>query len=308
MDQEQLRGEIIYTFDGDEAGRKAALKAFNLDQSFVAQTFVAVESTGLDPCELRQKSGNDAIVALVKSRVPLFEFVIKSTIASFDLNTAEGRVSALRAAAPVVAGIKDVALRPEYTRMLAGWLGADANTVVQAVGAATNSRSRVNLAVEANQPEKKEVLQDTVETSMERECLKLTFQFSDLVKTWFSQLTPDCFSNQKYREIFESISNTELNDISANTAHDATEDENQRALIAALSVEEFKANVDPRYVDSVFARVLEINAGRTIADLKSQLQRLDPATQNQEHDRMFQQLLSIEEFRRALREQSLGTS
>ena len=308
MDQEQLRGEIIYTFDGDEAGRKAALKAFNLDQSFVAQTFVAVESSGLDPCELRQKSGNDAIVALVKSRVPLFEFVIKSTIASFDLNTAEGRVSALRAAAPVVAGIKDVALRPEYTRMLAGWLGADSNTVVQAVGTATNSRSRINLEVEANQPEKKEMLQDTVETSMERECLKLTFQFSDLVKTWFAQLTPDCFSNQKYREIFESISNTELNDISANTAHDATEDEEQRALIAALSVEDFKANVEPRYVDSVFARVLEINAGRTIADLKSQLQRLDPATQNQEHDRMFQQLLSIEEFRRALREQSLGTS
>jgi DNA primase len=308
MDQEQLRGEIIYTFDGDEAGRKAALKAFNLDQSFVAQTFVAVESTGLDPCELRQKSGNDAIVALVKSRVPLFEFVIKSTIASFDLNTAEGRVSALRSAAPVVAGIKDVALRPEYTRMLAGWLGADSNTVVQAVGAASNSRSRVNLAVEANEPDKKEMLQDTVETSMERECLKLTFQFSDLVKTWFAQLTPDCFSNQKYREIFESISNTELNDISANTAHDATEDEDQRALIAALSVEEFKANVEPRYVDSVFARVLEINAGRTIADLKSQLQRLDPATQNQEHDRMFQQLLNIEEFRRALREQSLGTS
>lgn len=308
MDQEQLRGEIIYTFDGDEAGRKAALKAFNLDQSFVAQTFVAVESTGLDPCELRQKSGNDAIVALVKSRVPLFEFVIKSTIASFDLNTAEGRVSALRSAAPVVAGIKDVALRPEYTRMLAGWLGADSNTVVQAVGAASNSRSRVNLAVEANESEKKEMLQDTVETSMERECLKLTFQFSDLVKTWFAQLTPDCFSQQKYREIFESISNTELNDISANTAHDATEDEDQRALIAALSVEEFKANVEPRYVDSVFARVLEINAGRTIADLKSQLQRLDPATQNQEHDRMFQQLLSIEEFRRALREQSLGTS
>jgi len=308
MDQEQLRGEIIYTFDGDEAGRKAALKAFNLDQSFVAQTFVAVESSGLDPCELRQKSGNDAIVALVKSRVPLFEFVIKSTIASFDLNTAEGRVSALRAAAPVVAGIKDVALRPEYTRMLAGWLGADSNTVVQAVGTATNSRSRISLEVEANKPEKKEMLQDTVETSMERECLKLTFQFSDLVKTWFAQLTPDCFSYQKYREIFESILSSELNEISANTAHDATEDEEQRALIAALSVEEFKANVEPRYVDSVFARVLEINAGRTIADLKSQLQRLDPATQNQEHDRMFQQLLSIEEFRRALREQSLGTS
>ena len=308
MDQEQLRGEIIYTFDGDEAGRKAALKAFSLDQSFVAQTFVAVESSGLDPCELRQRSGNDAILALVKSRVPLFEYVIKSTIASFDLNTAEGRVSALRAAAPVVAGIKDVALRPEYTRMLAGWLGADSNTVVQAVGSASNKRGRVETQITINQPEVKEVLKDTVETSMERECLKLTFQFSDLVKTWFAQLTPDCFSHLKYREIFESISNIELNEISANTAHDATDDAEQRALIAALSVEDFKANVEPRYVDSVFARVLEINAGRTIADLKSQLQRLDLQSQSSEHDRMFQQLLGIEEFRRALREQSLGTS
>ena len=308
MDQEQLRGEIIYTFDGDEAGRKAALKAFNLDQSFVAQTFVAVESSGLDPCELRQKSGNDAILALVKSRVPLFEFVIKSTIASFDLNTAEGRVSALRAAAPVVAGIKDVALRPEYTRMLAGWLGADSNTVVQAVGSASNKRSRIDTDNLNNKPEVKEILKDTVETSMERECLKLTFQFPDLVTTWFTQLTPDCFSHPKYREIFESISNIELSEISANTAHDSTEDAEQRALIAALSVEEFKANVEPRYVDSVFARVLEINAGRIIADLKSQLQRLDPQSQSSEHDRMFQQLLGIEEFRRALREQSLGTS
>ena len=308
MDQEQLRGEVIYTFDGDEAGRKAALKAFNLDQSFVAQTFVAVESSGLDPCELRQKSGNDAILALVKSRVPLFEFVIKSTIASFDLNTAEGRVAALRSAAPVVAGIKDVALRPEYTRMLAGWLGADSNTVVQAVGSASNNRGRINVEIDPNKPEKKELHLDTVETSMERECLKLTFQFSDLVKTWFAQLTPDCFSHPKYREIFESISNAEINEISANIAHDATEDDDQRALIAALSVEEFKADVDPQYIDSVFARVLEINAGRTIADLKSQLQRLDPTEQNTEHDRMFQELLSIEEFRRALREKSLGTS
>lgn len=308
MDQEQLRGEVIYTFDGDEAGRKAALKAFNLDQSFVAQTFVAVESSGLDPCELRQKSGNDAILALVKSRVPLFEFVIKSTIASFDLNTAEGRVAALRSAAPVVAGIKDVALRPEYTRMLAGWLGADSNTVVQAVGSASNNRGRINVEIDSNKPEKKELHLDTLETSMERECLKLTFQFSDLVKTWFTQLTPDCFSHSKYREIFESISNAEINEISANIAHDTTEDDDQRALIAALSVEEFKADVDPRYIDSVFARVLEINTGRTIADLKSQLQRLDPTEQNTEHDRMFQELLSIEEFRRALREKSLGTS
>ena len=126
-------GEIIFTFDGDEAGRKAALRAFGEDQSFSAQTFVAVEPSGMDPCDLRLARGPDAVLALVRSRVPLFEFVIKSTLAAYDLDTAEGRVGALRAAAPVVAGIRDTALRPEYARMLSGWLGMDLDSVRRAV-------------------------------------------------------------------------------------------------------------------------------------------------------------------------------
>lgn len=134
-------GEIIFTFDGDAAGQKAALRAFGEDQSFSAQTFVAVERSGMDPCELRQAKGPDAVRALVAGRTPLFEFVIRSTLDSHDLRTAEGRVAALRAAAPVVAGIRDAALRPEYTRLLAGWLGIDdQETVRRAVAAAGPGR------------------------------------------------------------------------------------------------------------------------------------------------------------------------
>ena len=136
-------GEIIFTFDGDEAGRKAALRAFGEDQSFSAQTFVAVEPSGMDPCDLRLAKGPDAVQALVRSRVPLFEFVLKSTLAAFDLDTAEGRVGALRAAAPVVAGIRDAALRPEYARMLSGWLGMELETVRRAVANAPRGGGRV---------------------------------------------------------------------------------------------------------------------------------------------------------------------
>jgi DNA primase len=308
MDQEQLRGEIIYTFDGDEAGRKAALKAFTLDQSFVTQTYVAVESSGLDPCELRQKSGNDAVVALVKSRVPLFEFVIKSTISKFDLNTAEGRVGALKAAAPVVASIKDMALRPEYTRMLTGWLGIESNSVVQAVGNAASTKNRVIINIEDENTKKIEIPKDTIETSIERESLKLSLQFPDLIQIWIKELTPDCFSHPKYRESYELISQKEITINTANLVHDLTEDPDIKSLIAALSVEDFNARVDQKYIDSIFARLLEINAGRIIADMKSQLQRLDPSADVAEHDRIFQELLSLEEFRRALREQALGTT
>lgn len=50
-------GEVIFTFDGDAAGQKAALRAFEEDQRFTAQTYVAVEPTGADPCDLRQTRG-----------------------------------------------------------------------------------------------------------------------------------------------------------------------------------------------------------------------------------------------------------
>ncbi|MCG2620424.1 DNA primase [Arthrobacter sp. I2-34] len=129
-------GEVIFTFDGDEAGQKAALRAFEEDQRFIAQTYVAVEPTGADPCDLRMTRGEDAVRALIASRRPLFEFAIKATLKKFDLDTVEGRVRALRASAPVVAQIRDTAMRPAYARELAGWLGMDVDEAMRAVLAA----------------------------------------------------------------------------------------------------------------------------------------------------------------------------
>ena len=136
VDDDSASGEVVFTFDGDEAGQKAALKAFEEDQRFVAQTFVAVEPSGLDPCDLRVTRGPDAVAALVASRTPMFEFVIRSTLRRFDLDRPEDRVHALRVAAPVVAGIRDASLRPEYARLLAGWLGMDVDEVRRAVSGA----------------------------------------------------------------------------------------------------------------------------------------------------------------------------
>jgi DNA primase len=138
-DDEVDAAEVVFTFDGDAAGQKAALRAFAEDQRFVSQTYVAIEPNGLDPCELRQKAGDSAVRELVSRRVPLFEFAITSTIARFDLTNAVGRVQALRAAAPVVARIKDRALRPEYARRLAGLIGIDVDAARRAVAAASRA-------------------------------------------------------------------------------------------------------------------------------------------------------------------------
>jgi DNA primase len=123
MDDSQFRGEVIFTFDGDAAGRRAALRAFSMEERFVTQTFVAVQGDGLDPCDLRVKHGDAAVRDLIAQRVPLFEFAIRSTLQEHDLETAEGRLAALDAAAPIVARIKDRGLRQLYAVSLDRWLG-----------------------------------------------------------------------------------------------------------------------------------------------------------------------------------------
>jgi len=126
-------GQVIFTFDPDEAGQKAASRAFEEEQRFAAQTFVAVGPEGLDPCDLRLERGDDAVRGLIASRKPMFEFMVRRRLVGHDLETVEGRVSALRASAPVVAGIRDGALNDGYIRNLAGWLGMELGEVRAAV-------------------------------------------------------------------------------------------------------------------------------------------------------------------------------
>ena len=123
MDADQFRGEVIFTFDGDAAGQRAALRAFDLEDHFVTQTFVAVQRDGLDPCDLRLRQGEQAVRDLVAQRLPVFEFAIRSELAKHNLDTNEGRLAALDAAARIIARIKDRGLRDRYAVSLDRWLG-----------------------------------------------------------------------------------------------------------------------------------------------------------------------------------------
>ncbi len=128
--------EVIFTFDPDAAGQKAAMRAYNDSSKFNAQTFVAIGPDGLDPCDLRSEKGDEAVVAMIANKRPIFEFAIKQKISKFDLGTLEGRVAAARAAAPVIAQIRDAALRPAYIRELAGWVSLDGNEIASLVDVA----------------------------------------------------------------------------------------------------------------------------------------------------------------------------
>ncbi|WP_150956829.1 DNA primase [Microbacterium testaceum] len=142
MGDDSSSGEVVFTFDPDAAGQKAALRAFADEKRFAAQTYVAVAPEGLDPCDLRLQRGDGAVRALMENKAPMFEFVIDQRLRDFDLSSVEGRAGALRAAAPIVADIRDPALRPGYVRVLARRLGLDIPEVQAAVERAARGADR----------------------------------------------------------------------------------------------------------------------------------------------------------------------
>ncbi|MEV8338896.1 DNA primase [Leucobacter sp. NPDC077196] len=149
--------EVVFTFDPDEAGQKAALRAFSEEKRFTAQTYVAVAPDGLDPSDLRQHRGDEAVRELFTRKLPLFEFALRRAVSRFDLNSVEGRVAALREAAPIIAEIKDPSLRPGYTRELARMLGAELGEVQHAVRSAERAprnTERNSRSTERSEPQR----------------------------------------------------------------------------------------------------------------------------------------------------------
>jgi len=301
MDDDQMKGRVIFTFDGDAAGQKAAMRAFSEDQKFVSQTFVAVESAGLDPCDLRLQHGDAAVRELVEQRVPLFEFAIKSTIAHYDLESAEGRIAALRDAAPIVSKIRDSALRPEYSRRLAGWLGMDVAEVSRAVGGSSPAPVRNTRAARPGDPA----------LVVEREALKCALQHPSVVVEWYASVETPAFTHPRAVAVHEAIMaaggpSATLDGLPwIDAVLETCPDDDVRSMVRELAVEPLPAmdGHDSRYATGVIARLLEIDAGRRMEDLMGRLQRCEDAD---EQSRLGQELQALQHYRRSLLKEAVG--
>jgi DNA primase len=307
MDSDSFTGEIIYTFDGDAAGQKAALRAFEEDQRFVGRTFIAVSPDNMDPCELRLAKGDLAVKDMIASREPLVDFALRHALAQFDLDTVEGRVEAMRKAAPLVAKIKDSEKRPEYARKLAGDLGMELEPVQRAVAAAAGPRSQSTARIPA-QPT------DSPQRLVEREALKLALQVPVMAGPMFDALGPETYGHPVFQAVRAAISaaggtaTATGGVVWIEAVREACADLGAKALVGELAVDPLHVDgeVDPRYVQVTLAR-LQVGAVTTrIKDLKSKVQRVNPVVHKDEYLALAGELFSLEQHARALRDQAAG--
>ncbi len=316
LDDNYFRGELIYTFDGDEAGQKAAMRAFEGDQAFTGQSFVAVAPEGMDPCDLRMQRGDAAVRDLVASRVPMFEFVIESLLKNYSLDTAEGRLQALRRTVPVVAGISDTVLRAEYARRLAGWVGwPNPDEVLQQVREEAKrppqqkrTPRRATTAEPVNAAAPTFIMPNPRDPILwpQREALKIALQYPEKAGDYFDGINPEAFTNPAYRQVRDAIAAVGGAGHAAGGAAwlpsvaDTMIDGAGRNLVSELAVEDIHADDMDAYADSVLSRLQEARVGDQIAQLKAQLQRMRPSDDEEAYNALFSDLVALEQARREL--------
>ncbi|WP_165857968.1 DNA primase [Corynebacterium alimapuense] len=325
LDDNYFRGELVYTFDGDEAGQKAAMRAFEGDQKFTGQSFVSVAPEGMDPCDLRLQRGDASVRDLVADRIPMFQFVIESMLREHNLDSVEGRLQALRRTVPVVAGIKDSILQSEYARQLSGWVGwADTGEVLRQVreeARRPKSPEKIRRATRFEQDSSAPVSKTPVVPMpdprdprlwAQRESLKLALQYPELAGGYFDGLSADAFSHPAYRMVREAVQTVG----GCADAHSGVEwiarisdemiDLVGRNLVSELAVEDLpvEAAALNAYADSVLSRLQEAEVGNQIALLKGKLQRMRPSDDEQAYSTAFADLVALEQARRELNDRA----
>jgi DNA primase len=319
QDHDEFRGEVIFTFDGDEAGQKAALRAFEGDQAFAGQTYVAVEPGGKDPCDLRLSfdslaEGDAAVRELVARRVPLYRFVLGNVVSRYDLDRADGRIDAMRDAARLVTAIRDRSKVDAFARELAGMVGIEEYDVVREVRRAASRGQAAAAPVSTTQRPAAE-LPDPRDPrlTLERETLKLVIQRPDAIAASLGDVGEDDFTHPAYRAVWSLVAAAGgvagADPQWTSRLRASTTDERLHALINALAVEAVPSAKDPTpaYAAMHVHRLRELTAMRRIADLKSRLQRTNPVDEAVEYNKMFGELVALEQHRRDLREKALAT-
>ncbi len=321
-DHEEFRGEVIFTFDGDAAGQKAALRAFGGDQNFVSQTYVAVEPSGLDPCDLRIQQGDAAVRELVARRRPLYQFVLENVVGKYDLERADGRVDAVREAARLVSSIRDRSKVEAFAREIAGMVGVDVEQARSEVRRAAQRkpaepRGRPAPAdAPGTPPAPQQDLPDLRDPrfALERETLKLVVQEPEAVGRTARDIGANDFTHPTYRAVWELVELAGgLGAADAGWAarlRDRATDPGVAAALSALAVEPLlsRKGADDAFVAANVYRLQELTAQRRITALKSRLQRTNPVDQAVEYNKMFGELVALEQHRRQLRDLAVGAT
>jgi DNA primase len=308
----RFASEVVLTFDADEAGARAAERAFAFHERFPLRTRVLVLPDGLDPADFVQQRGGEEFQRLADLAVPLVEFMIDRAIKGADLSSVEGRTTAVHAGLPIVAGLDDEVRRQEYASMLADRSGVSASSVFaeldrlhrsgQGEAAASGRRlveartASVLSAGPSRSPQQR----------VEWDMLKLLAQSQDAFEAVAGELTDEHFERAGHRRLLQLLleAKGDVRSLVASSEEEDGEDQKLAAQVAALATEPIDLASTAENARLVWWRLEEFRLKRAIDALRRELQKVNPVSDAERYDAMFADLARLTGAWRRAREQN----
>jgi DNA primase len=247
--------------------------------------------------------------------------VLANVVQRYDLDRADGRIDALREGAKLVSAIRDRSKVEAFSRELAGMIGLDIEEaraeVRRAAGRPQGSddRRRPEQPAQGARPEAAPLpdLRDP-RFSLERETLKLVVQHPQAVGRMAKDVDGDDFTHPTYRGVWDAVTacggpaNAPGGEVWVSKLRDSVGEQAVVSALSALAVEPLLSSKEPTtaYVAAHVFRLQEVTTMRRIAELKSKLQRTNPVEHAGDYNRMFGELVALEQHRRTLREKAIG--
>ena len=296
---------VVYLFDGDEAGRRAALRAVEfVDWSATPEAgrsrvdlAVALIPGGMDPADYVAAEGHAAMRRLIDEAQALLEFAIDSRLAAHDLTRPEGRSAALADAAAVLTPVRDSLLGHDYMNYLAGRLATDFTTVQRAVPHARKTSAGTSAAAVEVKTER-----PSAEVLAEREVVRLAAiaprvrgraqellaegVLTDTAATNLLGLIVDA-GQATEGELFEAV---------------AARDRDAAQILSAWLVDAHGVEQVEYAFREVAARVKDFALGRLISSKKQQLREIDASADAERYDRLFGEIAELQRARQIVRE------
>jgi DNA primase len=282
--------QAVLAFDSDEAGARAAERAYGFMSEHLVEVRVLVLPEGLDPADFVKARGAAAFQELAEQAVPLVEYMIRRRLRTQDLGSPEGQARAVRESLPIVAGLDDPVLRGRYAGVLAELVGVSSSSVLLELEPSPPARRQeVTRSREARAPTRE----------VEKEALKLLMQFPDLMGDRLESLDDDHFTKESHRKVLALLRKS-TGQAPAEVIG-RLQEERMARFLAELAVEPVKGEVGREYAERVFSRLEEFFLSRRIDTMKKRLQRINPLTESTSFDSLYEELIALEGERRKVR-------
>jgi DNA primase len=282
---------MVLAFDSDEAGARAAERAYRFLEEYALQPVVLILPEGQDPADFVRRHGGDAFRELAAAAEPLVAYMLRRTVARHDLSTVEGQSAAVADALPILLGLQDPVRQREYGHALADLANVSDTSVMLAL-----ERRHAGRPVEVQQA----IRRASVHEKVEREMLRLLARSTEIYEAFAPRLSEEHFPSAQHRRLFEALRKAD-GDVRAIVASGEGMDDRVVAAMPALALEPLDGDPTLAYAFDVWRRLQEFALKRRSASLRQRLQKMNPTTDTG-YDALFQELIAADGELRRLRE------